>query len=406
MSGRKNHRGWGWVRKRSSGRYQASYIGPDNVRHFAPTTFEHKIDAEEWLTAERREIESAKKALRGLHGLHGLHGAMTGAMAQGSVRLEWMSPTQRIAAADESFKSQRTLDDYAQEWIEDRDLTENSRIQYRANYEANIAPKLGSIIVGNLKQATVRSWYASLLRDKPTMRSQAYGLLKSICATAVRDELLDRNPCQIEGATVVKRKLDPVVPDIDELAVIADKIEPRFKAYVLLSAWCGLRFGEAIELRRRDIRYVDGLEPGVVMVERGFTHRKGCHVGLPKTGRTRNVPIPPHIRPAIDDHLATFVDTDPDALLFKPARVSTCHLSDSTVRVAFNQACKAAGVSGMRLHDMRHFSGHQTARVANLPETMARLGHTTQSASLRYQGMVSGRDVEIANQLSALATKS
>lgn len=60
-------------------------------------------------------------------------------------------------------------------------------------------------------------------------------------------------------------------------------------------------------------------------------------------------------------------------------------------------------MTGMRLHDMRHFAGHQTARVANLPETMARLGHSTQTASLRYQGQVSGRAVEIADQLSALA---
>lgn len=36
---------------------------------------------------------------------------------------------------------------------------------------------------------------------------------------------------------------------------------------------------------------------------------------------------------------------------------------------------------------------------------MERLGHSTSSASLRYQGQVSGRDVEIAEALSALATK-
>ncbi len=53
---------------------------------------------------------------------------------------------------------------------------------------------------------------------------------------------------------------------------------------------------------------------------------------------------------------------------------------------------------------MRHFAGHQTARVANLPETMARLGHSTQTASLRHQGQVSGRAVEIAQALSELAT--
>ena len=44
------------------------------------------------------------------------------------------------------------------------------------------------------------------------------------------------------------------------------------------------------------------------------------------------------------------------------------------------------------------------ARVGNLVETMNHLGHSTVAASLRYQHMVSGRDVEIAHQLSALAT--
>ena len=58
----------------------------------------------------------------------------------------------------------------------------------------------------------------------------------------------------------------------------------------------------------------------------------------------------------------------------------------------------------IRIHDLRHFSGTQVARVGNLVETMNHLGHSTITASLRYQHVVSGRDVEIANQLSALAT--
>jgi hypothetical protein len=62
-------------------------------------------------------------------------------------------------------------------------------------------------------------------------------------------------------------------------------------------------------------------------------------------------------------------------------------------------------LTGVRLHDLRHFSGHQTARVANLAETMKRMGHSTQQAALIYSGVVSGRDAEVALALSALATK-
>jgi integrase len=57
----------------------------------------------------------------------------------------------------------------------------------------------------------------------------------------------------------------------------------------------------------------------------------------------------------------------------------------------------------MRIHDLRHFAGTQAARVGNLPETMARLGHSTPKASLIYQGIASGRAEEVAAALSKLA---
>ncbi len=108
------------------------------------------------------------------------------------------------------------------------------------------------------------------------MRSHAYQLLHAICATAINDELLTSNPCKITGATPVKRDHDPVVPDVDEITVIADNIEPKFKALVLISAWCGLRFGEVTELRRKDFRDIkDDDNPAIIAVGRGVTHRSG-----------------------------------------------------------------------------------------------------------------------------------
>lgn len=397
MSGIKNHRGWGWIRQRASGRYQASYIGPDRVRHYAPTTFEHKVEAEEWLTAERREIQNAQAAVR------------SAAVNNRSAALQWASPAQRAAVVDELVKSQVTLAEYATEWIEQRSLRPRTRIHYMSIVKNHIAPRLGSISITNLRPAIVRTWYATALADKPTLQRHAYQLLHAICATAVDDELLVSNPCKINGATAVKSKRDAVVPTVDELATIADAIQPKLKAYVLISAWCGLRFGEVTELRRKDIHYANGhdRDPDTIAVKRAVVHRKGedgqrCRIDTPKSGRTRRVIIPPHIRAAIDEHLERFVGPDPEALLFAPAR-GGCHIDGNVVRAAFRAACHAAGVSGMRLHDLRHFAGTMTAQVGNLVETMERLGHSTPTASLRYQGQVSGRNIEIAEALSALA---
>ena len=56
MPGKRGQRGFGHVRRLPSKRWQASYIGPDLIRHHAPQTFDAKEDAEGWLAARRAEI--------------------------------------------------------------------------------------------------------------------------------------------------------------------------------------------------------------------------------------------------------------------------------------------------------------------------------------------------------------
>jgi integrase len=378
MSATKNHRGWGYIRQlpNKSKRWQASYIGPDGKRHNAPVTFEKKIEAEMWLGREHRMV-------------------MDSLLTTGAA---WSSPAERAAV---TAVEKETLAVYAKRWIEQRSIKPRTRIHYESLLTDHIAPRLGGIAVSDLTSAAVRTWYAATLTDKPTLRSHAYGLLKSICATAVKDGLIDRNPCQIDGAASVKSKTEPVPPSISELASIADTIKPeRFRALILISAWCGLRYGEVGELRRRDI----GKGCEVISVGRAFTHREGCRIDTPKSGKPRIVVVPPHIRDDIEAHLSNYVGPQPDSLLFPPIR-GGCHLSDKVLRDALAPVLKSIGIQHVRIHDLRHFAGTQVARVGNLVETMNHLGHSTVSASLRYQHQVSGRDAEIASALSALAQK-
>ena len=227
MSGTKNHRGWGWIRKRPSGRFQASFIGPDRKRHFGPTTFSNRMRAERWLANERDLIERASE---------------TGE--------RWLTPDERAAKAAVVAEP---LSEYGKRWIAQRDIKARTRIHYTSIFDQHISPKLGGIAIANLTPALVRSWYATTLTDRPTYRAHSYGLLKSILETAVRDGLLSANPCQIHGAGSVRSKTQAVIPTVEQLSEIAEKIEPKFKAFILITAWCGLRFGEVTELHRKDI---------------------------------------------------------------------------------------------------------------------------------------------------------
>jgi integrase len=363
----RTRRGWGHIRKLPSTKFQASYVGPDIRRHTAPVTFTVRIDAEGWLAGERRLIE----------------------------RGEWTPPEARMAAARASL----TLRQYAQAWLAQRSVKPTTRGLYQALLTQHILPVLGQVELATLTPQTVRGWHATTLTDRPTYRGRAYSLLHAVCATAVTDGLLAANPCVIERAMRTPRRREPVILTVAELARLAEVIEPqRLRALVLLAAWCGLRFGEVTELRRKDV----GAGAVTLSVCRGVTHRDGCHIASPKSGRGRVVVVPPHIRADLTGHLDTFVAADAEALLFPPAR-GGCHLAGRSFRNPFNTALDTIGRPGVRIHDLRHFAGTQTARVASLRETMDRLGHSTVGASLLYQGLVSGRDVQVAEALSKLA---
>ncbi|WP_286131979.1 site-specific integrase [Mycobacterium sp. IS-1556] len=352
-----------------SRRWQASYVGPDLRRHNAPHTFTAKLDAEGWLSAERRLIELD----------------------------QWTPPAQRRAARRGEVL---TVGRYAATWVAERGLKYRTRRHYESLLANHIEPMLGHLPLSGLNAREVRAWHAALAPGHPTTRAHAYSLLHAVLATAVTDGLITTNPCSVPRAMRAPRRREPVILGVAEVAALAEAIRPeRLRAMVQVMAWCGLRWGEVSELRRKDIS-ADG---AVLTVSRAVTRRDGAYrVDRPKSGRVRNVVVPPHVRADLVQHLDEFVGDGPEALLFPAARGG--HLNDRVFsREYFAKALKAIEREDVRVHDLRHFQGTQVARVGTLRESMDRLGHSTVAASLIYQGIVSGRDAQIAEALSALA---
>ncbi len=173
----------------------------------------------------------------------------------------------------------------------------------------------------------------------------------------------------------------------------------RYRVMTLMAAWTGLRFGELTEVRRTDL----DLTHGVIRVRRGVVRVDGHYeVGTPKSAAGhRDVAIPPHLIPAIREHLAANVNGR-TGLLF-PAADGIAHMAPSTLYKVFYPAREAAGRPDLRWHDLRHTGAVLAASTgATLAELMGRLGHSTPGAALRYQHAAQGRDAEIARKLSDL----
>lgn len=358
-------RGFGRLRQLPSGRWQAAYTGPDGRVHKATRTFPAKIDAEGWISQERRKIDL------------GTWGAVE--------RSDGM-----------------TFRDYAQKWVEQRPLRPRTRLLYEGLLNRLILPVLGDAKIVTLTPAQIRSWHSDLGSEHPTRNAHAYALLHAICATAVQDEVLDANPCRIRAAMQTKRRREVEILTPKLVDKLAAKMPPELRASVVLAAWCGLRWGETSELRRKD---VSG-DYSVLRVRRAVTYRSGkFYVGQPKTAAgVRDVVVPPHVRPTLKAHLGRHVGRGEDALLFAGADGS--HLRADLYRVHWEKARTAIGKPNLRVHDLRHVGAVLAAQSgATTVELMHRLGHTTADMALRYQHVVAGRDAAIAEQMSKLAQK-
>jgi integrase len=166
---------------------------------------------------------------------------------------------------------------------------------------------------------------------------------------------------------------------------------------VLLSGWCGLRYGEATALTRADV----DLKRGVLHVRRGVTRTKGeWHVSTPKNGEERAVTIPDSIAAAVAAHVA---DLAPDDLLFPAPRGG--YMIAPTFGKLFRAAAVAIGRPDVRVHDLRHFGLVRYAMAGATPaELMARGGHRTMQAAQVYFNVARGRDAELTRRMSQMAT--
>lgn len=90
-----------------------------------------------------------------------------------------------------------TFGTYAQRWLQHRDLKPRTRTHYGILLDNQILPTFAERPLRAITSESVRDWYATLDKTRPTLRSHAYGLLRTILATAVTDEKIPLNPARV-----------------------------------------------------------------------------------------------------------------------------------------------------------------------------------------------------------------
>lgn len=355
-------RRFGFIRRLPSGKFQASFIDPDGRRQNGPETYRSEADAARYLDRVERDIK------RGF----------------------W--------TPDEGL-GRRTLGECCEAYLE-----ENPRVGQRwaetcrRNMRLHMVELLDMPIV-SITPPVIRAWHAKALRGPGgrTSISQSYRLMRSVFNVAVQDGAILRNPCQIPGAGA-QRSPERSIATAAQVAQLVDAATPRFKAAVVLAAWCGLRRGEVCALRTEDV----DLRAGVVRVRRNYVELLEEPTRFEKDPKSdagkRTVTIPPHVSSVLQHHATEFAGPD----YFFVDRYGT-RVRSNAVYQAFVRARKKVGVD-ISFHDLRHTGQSLAAATgASLVDLKKRLGHSSTAAAQRYMHAVEGRDAQIAKALSEMA---
>jgi integrase len=147
-------------------------------------------------------------------------------------------------------------------------------------------------------------------------------------------------------------------------------------AIFLTAAFTGLRRGELIALRWRDVDF----ERAAIRV--GASYANG-NLTTPKSGRGRVVPMVSEVAAALAKLGQREHTLGDDDLVFH-GDVGT-YLDASALRRRFRAAQKRAGLRQIRFHDLRHTFGTLAVRGAeSIVELQAWMGHAEVRTTMRY----------------------
>ena len=323
------------VKKLPSGRYQVRYRAPDGTQH--KKTFARRGDAERFGAG----VEVDK------------------------VRGEWVDP--RLGKM--TFA----------EWVEKWQATEgrlrlSTRAQHTSLLANHILPEFGGARLLAIRQEDVAAWASGLVATglAPATVLKAYQIFSQLMGAAVVAGRISRTPC------VGVRRLLPEVHEAemrflteDQVLELADSMDERYRAFVLLAAYGGLRRGELLGLRRHRVL---ALRSAVEVAEiLGYVAGHAVF-GPPKSRAGRRVVSIP--RPVMDE-VAAHVSrhSSPKTDLVFPAPKGGPFAPRNFARRIWEPAVERAGLAPLRIHDLRHTAvGFWIEAGLTEPEIAARAG--------------------------------
>ena len=377
------------IRKQRSGRFAADIPHPTRPGQVvrAPTTFRTRTEARNWVSATKSAI------------------------ANGT----WKSPEElarELAKAEaQAARDAFTFGQYVPDYLATRSRWKPST---RRNAEKvinrHLLPYWQDVPLKDIDRAALSEWLAHISTLTPGAWKKAAEHFRAIMRQALEDERITALPWGPRTFANAKpepaedrRQHDGRALTADEVRAIAAELPDYMRLLFTLSAFTGLRSGEARELRGKDVSQ-DMAGRVLVSVARGVTGQgKDIKVTTPKTAKSIRTVIVPEALAGVVTRRAR--EAGPEGLLFHALDRPETHLPARTYQLAIGRAVDRAGLESVSPHDLRRtFASLAIQSGATARATADLLGHTKTTMTERYTFAYSEDMARIADAMDAAIT--
>jgi integrase len=272
-----------------------------------------------------------------------------------------------------------TFADAAAEYLryieQDRGRKPSTLRGYRSAISVHLLPAFGPMAVEDLTAGAIERWmagFAGSARSRNKLLIQLHGVL----ARAKRVYGL-----QVNAAAEVEKFPQRSSGDIEVFspeevwALVRAAASDQDGAVYLTAAFTGLRMGELLALRWRDVDFAGS----TVRVRASYY---AGQLTTPKSGKVRAVPLAPDVASALAQLGRRPHWTGEDDLVF-PGEGGD-YLDGSALRRRYKAALASAAVRPLRFHDLRHTFGTRMIAKADIRRVQEWMGHADIQTTMRY----------------------
>jgi integrase len=271
------------------------------------------------------------------------------------------------------------LDEYLRYLERDRQRKPSTLRDYDSMFRNHVRPTLGAVLLEDLTPDRVERWAASLDPDgvlANRTREKIITVFHGAMERARKLYKLPENPvADIEKPRTATRTEINVFSPEEIMALVRAADSEQDAAIYLTAAFTGLRQGELVALRWRDVDFLGS----AIRVRASYTNG---HLTSPKSGKVRSVPMAPQVAEVLARLSQREFFTGDDDVVF--AGITGGYLDGSALSKRDRGALHRAALRPLRFHDLRHTFGTRVIGVADIRRVQEWMGHANVQTTMQY----------------------